>query len=273
MKRRALLQFALAAGCARAPERQVDAAALLHVGCTFGEFGADTEAWARRELARLHGLFRERRSRPHDLGLGQALSDVLFGAAGFVREVHDSSLDFVLLPSVLRRRRGNCVGLGTLLLAFAEAVGTEAHGILRPGHFYVCVRDRGRLRNVELLREGEELPDSWYEQRFPVLGSASAGYYARALTPREVLGVIEYNIGKARMTERRWSDARRAFLGATTHFPDFAEAHASLGSVLHVEGTLDAAERAYRRALERNPTLPGVEWNLEILRAERAIPG
>lgn len=271
MNRRDLLLLLLLSGCAR-PTRKSPAskASWLELGVGFEQVSSAEAAWSAEELERIAGLVRRRATKPGGDRV-QSIVHVVFQECGFVREVEDSSLRFVLLPSVLRLRRGNCVGLGMLLLALAELAGGAASGVLRPGHFHVRFSDAGRARNVEPLRSGEELPETWYDGRFPVVGQAT--YYARPLTQTEVRGIIEYNIGNERKREQRWSDARTAYEAATAHFPDFAEAHASLGSVLHVLGSLAAAEQAYRRAFIRNPALPGLEWNLELLRAEQRSAG
>ena len=271
MNRRALLKLALLAGCARAHEPATNhpCAAWLNVGAEFGELGPEAVAWSASELDRLAALVRAELAGGAELA--RAARAVVFEQSGFVREVDDTSLSFVLLPSVLRAQRGSCVGLGTLLVALIQLARGEAWGVLRPGHFHVRVRDRGQVRNLEPLRGGEEMPDAWYDARFPLAGPAD--YYARPLSANEVLGVFEYNIGNERKRAQRLSEARRSYSRAVSHFPDFAEAHASLGTVLHVQGELEAAERAYRAALHKNPALPGLEWNLEVLLAERGKAG
>jgi len=197
-----------------------------------------------------------------------ALNRVVFGALGFAREVDDPDLRFVFLSSVLDSRRGSCVGLGTLYLALGEVLGWRVEGVMMPGHFYVRVDEGERLRNVELLRRGEEMPDAWYAQRFAVAGPG-APEYGRALSPREVLGIVEYDVGKARLRQSRWSEARRAFRVATSLFPALSEAHASLGATAQLLGSLDEAWAGYRAALRENPALPGLARNLELLREER----
>ncbi|HEX4337634.1 MAG TPA: transglutaminase family protein [Polyangiaceae bacterium] len=198
-----------------------------------------------------------------------ALNRTVFGELGFVREVDDRDLRFVLPTAVLAGRRGSCVGLGTLYIALGELLGWRVDGVMVPGHFYVRVDENGRTRNVELLRKGEEMPDSWYRARFPAPGTASAEY-GRALTPKEVLGVVEYDVGNERRREERFSEARRAYRFATSLFPAFAEAHASLGATEHVMGSLDAALESYATARKENPGLSGVERNVELLEEERA---
>jgi hypothetical protein len=200
-----------------------------------------------------------------------ALNHAIFGALGFVREVDETDLRFVSLQSVLETRRGSCVGLGTLYIALGELLGWRVEGVLVPGHFYVRVDEGGKRRNVELLRRGEEMPDAWYAKRFPVPGHG-AHEYSRALSAKEVLGVVEYDFGKERIRQARWSEARRAFRVSTSLFPEFAEAHASLGETAQLVGALDEARLDYLAAQRANRDLPGLGRNLELLKAEASPP-
>ena len=257
----------LASACKRTAdvgELPPELRALLAVGRDFGEYAETAEAEAAFELRQIAS--RMTAARGHRAA---AISETLFGALGFVREVTDTDLSFVLLPSVLRGRRGSCVGLGSLYLALAELLGVPATGVMLPGHFYVRVIEGGRRRNVELLRRGEELPESWYRERYPIPGGAAPAY-GRALSANEVRGVVEFDVGNERRRQGRILEARRAYQRATQHFPDFAEAHGSLGAVLHVLGQLDAAAETYDRAERTYPSLPGLRDNIALLRAERA---
>jgi hypothetical protein len=141
---------------------------------------------------------------------------VVFGELGFVREVDDRDLDYVLLPSVLRHRRGSCVGLGSLYLAVAEALGWRAAGVMVPAHFFVRVGEPPR--NVELLRKGEEMPDDWYRTRFAA-PEWNGAVHLRALAPAEVIGIVEYDIGTDWQRRGRLVDAERAYRRAIARFP------------------------------------------------------
>lgn len=197
-----------------------------------------------------------------------ALNDVVFERRQFVREVDDHDLRFTLLPSVLASGRGSCVGLGTLYLALGERLGWDMRGVIMPGHFFVRLRDAHGHTNIELLRRGEQMPDTWYPKRFPIPGG-SAREYARPLTPEEVIGVVEYNAGEDRRARSQLLEARRAYDRAGKHFPDLAEAHASRGAVAHLLGELDVAWSDYQTARRSNPNLPGVDQNLALLEHER----
>jgi len=272
MKRRALLLLLGSSACrGREQPRLPLATSLLELGSRAGRVAEGTPAEGLAELMHLSDLARERLAAESARPPLAVVTELLFGRLGFVREVNDEALDFALLPSVLRRRRGSCVGLGTLFLALSEALGWSAAGVMMPGHFYVRVSEPGAHRNVELLRRGELMPDAWYAARFPIPGGAAAEY-ARPLSGSEVRGIVEYNVGNDHRRAQRFGDARAAFSRAVAAFPDFAEAHASLGSVQQLLGQLDEAADSYRAALDKNPHLPGLDQNLALLAQERAEP-
>lgn len=266
MKRRQLLLLAAAAACRSAshPERWSLARALSSTARAAGEAAGTDEAWLLDELERIAERARRltRDGGDPTAGIVRALFDEL----GFEREVESTELRFVCLPGVLRERRGSCVGLGTLYLALAEALGFAAQGVLMPGHFYVRQESPAPPRNVELLRRGEAMSDDWYPRRFPV--PSGAAYYAMRLTTDQVLGVIEYNVGNERRRQERYAEARAAYSRAVRRFPAFAEAHASLGAMQHLLGELPAAAASYRTAQQLNSALPGLAANVVMLEAE-----
>jgi tetratricopeptide (TPR) repeat protein len=230
---------------------------------------ASEDDFARAELDDIAQRVKQERLRNSQLTAGAALGRVVFETLGFEREVDDDALEYVLLPNVLRNRRGSCVGLGSLYLALGERLGWSIQGVLVPSHFFVRIAEPGEPNNLELLRRGEVMPDSWYVDRFPVPGG-SAPAYRRGLRPNEVVGVIEYNIGNQRKRAGRLRDAQRAYARARGHFPDFAEAHASAGALAQLMGALTTANEAYRAAKQAHPHLPGLDENLALLEAELA---
>jgi regulator of sirC expression with transglutaminase-like and TPR domain len=246
------------------PDRWRFARAAASVAQSAGGFG-DAGAGLFDQLETMAARVERRGAEP--AAAATALARGLFEDFGFVREVDSTDLRFVLLPGVLRHRRGNCVGLGVLYLALAEALGFKAHGVLMPGHFYVQQRGPGAPRNVELLRRGEAMSDAWYRWRFPP-PSAAARYYATPLSNEQVLGVVEYDVGNERRRQKHLSEARAAYLRAVRLFPTFAEAHASLGTVQHLLGELRSAASSYRAARALNPHLPGLDANVQLLDAE-----
>jgi regulator of sirC expression with transglutaminase-like and TPR domain len=269
VKRRSLLLGLAACAChgSKAPPLSF-ARAALKLARDAGQASAEQESSSISELCRIAKLAETELQKAPGVASGRVLSRLLFDQLGFAREVTNSELRFVLLPNVLQGRRGNCVGLGTLFLALSQALGWTANGVLMPGHFYVRLQEHGQPRNIELLHRGEAMPTQWYSGRFPVPGGG-AREYGRPLTETESLGVIAYDVGSERRRQLRFEDARRAFVHATQLFPEFAEAHASLGATLQVLGKLDEAAASYQIARNMNPHLPGVDRNVAILEDEQ----
>jgi regulator of sirC expression with transglutaminase-like and TPR domain len=229
--------------------------------------GADTDA----QLAAVDQVVNRARLR---LARGEppadAFSRALFEDLGYEREIDDRSPRTMLLPPVLEARRGGCVGLGTLYLAAAERAGVAAHGVLVPGHFFVRAPDgRGGARNVELLRRGEQMPAAWYRERYglPVAGPLAPAYL-RELDAREVLAVLRFNLGNERRVRGDPAQAAALYGRAAADFPDFAEAHASVGLSAQLLGDRAAAAAAYARAHRVYPGLPGLEQNMAALARE-----
>jgi tetratricopeptide (TPR) repeat protein len=224
------------------------------------------------ELERLARLVAA--ARAAGLAPAAALNRTIFEERGFVREIEERGGRFMLLPPVLASRRGSCVGLGTLYLALAERLGWKAHGVLVPGHFFVRI-DEGTagggagLRSVELLRQGEAMPESWYRQKYAVPASGGTAYL-RPLTGAEVAAVIHFNLGNEHRESGRLPAARAQYQQAVDAFSDWAEAQASLGLTDHLLGRLTEAREAYQKAATLHPGLPGLARNRALLEQEIA---
>jgi hypothetical protein len=266
VRRRELLLLAATAACrSAAPQRWGLTRAALALARSAGDETGTDEAWLFSELEHICERTRHlAQDGAHDTAV---LVSVLFEELGFAREVESTDLRFVFLQSVVRERRGSCVGLGVLYLALSEALGFEAHGVLLPGHLYVRQLGPGAPRNVELLRRGEAMSDSWYRERFPA-PSGTAGYYGRPLTTEQLLGVVDYNVGNERRRQQRYAEAEGAYTRAVRRFPGFAEAHASLGAMQHLLGKLRNAAASYRTARELNSGLLGLDSNIAMLDVE-----
>jgi len=204
-----------------------------------------------------------------------ALSQFIFEEKGFVREVDDSDIRFMLLPWVIRHRKGSCLGLAGLYLVLARDLGLPIHGVLVPGHFFLRFQQKSSRANIELLRKGERMPDEWYRAKWPFEGQPEA--YLRTLSDQETLAVFHFNLGNAHRKARHLDAAQhldyaiRNYQQAISLLDTFAEAHASLGLSHQLRDDKQAAEKAYQRAKELQPGLPGLERNLAVLRKESSV--
>jgi len=256
-----------AAGCTRSATERPPGPVVSALFAVAAEFGADadaiTVAWTRlQEIA----LRVEKRHRRTHADVADDINAVVFGELGFEREIESTASRFFELPAVINDRRGSCLGLGALYLAIGERIGVPLDGILLPGHFFVRTRGLG-AHNVELLRRGEAMPDEWYRKKYgpwPDHGSA----YARPVSPAELAGIHWFNRGNEARAVGDRAAAERAYAQATSEFPDFAEAHASLGAVQQARGAFADAEASYREAARARPDLPGLEHNRDLLRQQ-----
>jgi len=194
------------------------------------------------------------------------LNRVVFEDLEFEREIESDDPRFLLLPSVVAEARGTCVGLTQTYLTVGEQLNLDLRAVLAPGHVFVRHGDR----NIELLRRGEAMPNSWYHERYQVPASMRA--YMRSLSPEETVAVLHFNIGNALRRQRHLKAALAHYNDAVVRFPSWPEAHANRGLTLQLLGDLDAAERAYGRARELYPELPGLADNLETLAREKSAP-
>jgi tetratricopeptide (TPR) repeat protein len=254
-----------AAGCTRSATERPPGPVVSALFAVAAEFGADSDAITRawtglQEIA----LRVEKRHRRTHADVADDINAVIFGELGFEREIESTAARFFELPEVIGSRRGSCLGLSALYLAVGERIGVPLDGIVLPGHFFV--RTRGPAsRNVELLRRGEAMPDEWYRKKYgpwPEHGSA----YARPVSPAELVGIHWFNWGNEARAAGDLAAAERAYGRAASEFPDFAEAHASLGAVQQARGAFAEAEASYREAARLRPDLPGLEHNRDLLR-------
>jgi tetratricopeptide (TPR) repeat protein len=194
---------------------------------------------------------------------------VVFGDLGFEREIANDDPRFFRLSSVIAARRGSCLGLSGLYLALGERLGIPLDGVLLPGHFFV--RTRGaHPRNVELLRRGEAMPDTWYRTKYGPWPEQNAAYF-RPVSVSELGSLHWYNAGNHQRAVGDLAAAEQAYTRAVADFPDFAEAHAGLGTVRQLRGALSDAEVSYRLAARARGDLPGLGHNMALLKQQQQL--
>ncbi|MCK5797281.1 MAG: hypothetical protein KAI47_08865, partial [Deltaproteobacteria bacterium] len=237
-------------------------------GETKGIARADGEA--RRRLDRLSRRLRDALGGEHGAGAIPILNRVIFAEEAYRREVDDKGLRYTLLPTVLDGRRGGCLGLSALYLVLGERLGIPLRGVVVPGHFFVRYVGPGGRRNVELLKKGRAMAARWYRRKYPARRDNSL-YFRTSLDGRQTLAVYRYNVANAYRRRHAWRKALALYRATVEVLPGFAEAQGNLGLTLAHLGDLDGASKAYRRAGEANPNLPGLRKNLEALAEARGL--
>jgi tetratricopeptide (TPR) repeat protein len=212
----------------------------------------------------------ERRRRGSHADAIDDLDAVVFGDLGFEREIASDDPRFFTLSSVISARRGSCLGLSALYLALGEVLDIPLDGVLLPGHFFVRTR-APHPRNVELLRQGEAMPDRWYRTKYGPWPQAAASAYGRPVSVSELIAVHWYNAGNHQRAAGDLRAAEADFARAVADFPTFAEAQASLGAVRQLRGSLPEAAASYREAARARADLPGLVRNMALLRQEQQL--
>ena len=155
-----------------------------------------------------------------------ALNTLVFGADGYRRVTDRKRIEAMLLPLVLTKRRGSCLGLGGLYLALGEATGLELAGVLVPGHFFVRHVAGNRSRDIELLKRGRQMPASWYRRKYRV--PQGSDVYLRALTAEQSLEVLRFNLANTLRERGELAGAAGHYRQVVAQLPLFAEAQANL---------------------------------------------
>lgn len=160
----------------------------------------------------------------------------------------------LLLPHVMRRRRGHCVGLSTLYLALGYRLGLPLYGVSAPGHFFVRWEGEGLRQNVELTSRGATHDDAYYVERFNLQpAQVDRGIYLQSLRRREVL--IEVLNNRANFYWDRGDEERvlRDLDRVVRLSHNYAQAYVGRGFVSMRRGSLRQAEADLRAALEIDP--------------------
>jgi tetratricopeptide (TPR) repeat protein len=166
-----------------------------------------------------------------------------------------------------QRRRGNCVSYANLVVALARASGLHAYyqqvevrpswsgtddTVLVPRHVVAIVQ--GERRAYLLDSSGAEISPDGERQR---------------LSDVEALSLYHSNLGAEALLERDLSAAYGQFLRAIEMAPGRADPWVNLGVVYGRNWQLDAAEFAYRAALERDRNNISALSNLyEVFKAQ-----
>lgn len=156
----------------------------------------------------------------------------------------------LLLPHVIRRRRGHCVGLSTLYLALGYRLGLPLYGVSVPGHFFVRWDGDGLRQNIELTSRGAVHDDAYYIDRFKIgANQVDRGIYLQSLRRREVL--VEVLNNRANFYWDRGDEARvlRDLDRVVKLSHNFAQAYVGRGFVNLQRGDLHAAEEDLQEAL------------------------
>ena len=123
------------------------------------------------------------------------LNDCYFKQMGISIENKSSTIKNTLPNLVFESKRGRVVGGIMLMLLIAEEADIPLFAMTIKDHLFIRF-DNGKAHlNIDLLRAGEILPDSWYLSKYCQLNDRNTAF--RKLTNTELVGVLRYEIGNA----------------------------------------------------------------------------
>lgn len=207
--------------------------------------------------SRLRDQVRRRSPAGKLAALNRFFFDELGFAAASVRTSRygEDRLADLLLPHVLRRRQGHCVGLSSAYLALGYRADLPLFGVSAPGHFFVRWEGPGLRQNVELTARGVAHTDDYYVKRFGIRPElVDRGVYLQNLRRREVLAEILNN--RANFYWDRGDELRaiRDLDRIVQVSHNFSRAYVGRGFAALHRGDLDTAERDLTKALDIDPS-------------------
>ncbi len=145
------------------------------------------------------------------------------------------SLELSLPSEALIRRRGSCVSLSLLYLAYSEGLTLTLHPILLPGHM-ALVANEGQLRNyLETLKPSKDRDSTFYDSTFSL---SNRPWYRHQVAQEAdaALWALTFNWANRLRDQghKAWAEELYRFL--LQKLPDFPAAAGNLGLLLQSQG-------------------------------------
>lgn len=159
--------------------------------------------------------------------------------------------DFILLPSVLKRREGICSSLSMLFLVIAYQLQLPIYAVIVPRHEFVRYDDGTTSFNIETTDDGKEYSDDYY--RINIVGKNKGSIYLKNLDNAQAIGIFSSDIGNVLMEEKRYSQAVKFFSLSIEINPALALAYESRGNAKSDLYDYCGAIEDYNKAIDINP--------------------
>lgn len=176
-------------------------------------------------------------------------------------------LQSVFPHQAFNNQQGSCLSISLIFLLLAEKLDLPLYGVLAPGHFFIRYDDGNLRLNIETLRKGEFMNDSWYRNRYMITDTTL--YDLTNLSIAAVESSIRYNLGNFYL-KNNWPDlAVKQFNLAIGLNPKLIEAHGNRAIALDATGNPDAALTILLRLKKNYPQVSNLRKNLGTLYLKR----
>lgn len=172
-------------------------------------------------------------------------------------------LQNILPNQVLLEKQGSCLGISLLYLLLGEKINLPLYGVLAPGHFFVRYDDGSKILNIETLRNGEYMSDSWYRERYRI--EDTTYYNLSNLSLSGILAALRYNIGNYYLANNLYNQALNQYDLAIKLNPGYLETQGNRAIALDGKGDTEAALKILLRLKKTCPELAHISKNLGAL--------
>lgn len=178
-----------------------------------------------------------------------------------------NNLQSVFPHQAFNRKQGSCLSISLIFLLFGESLNLPIYGVHAPGHFFIRYDDCKIRMNIETLKNGESMSDSWYKSRYRITDTSL--YNLANLSVPAVLASIRYNLGNFYLANN-WPDlSLKQFNLAIQLNPSYVEAQGNRAIALDASGNSDAALKILLHLRKFHPELNSLHKNLGTLYLKR----
>lgn len=213
----------------------------------------------RRYLTELDNMaleIRERLRRKNfdiDIRAIPEINEYLFNELGFNSLTEANDPNSLFLHTVLDQKRGYCLSLSVLYLSLAERLGLPMYGVVVPGHFFVRYDDGKNRFNIETTSSGGSGMDEQYIKKFNVPKGNNTSIYMKNLNKIQTIGCFFNNLGNSYDKIGDIDSAFKAYKTAVEINPTLSESRVNVGNIYLKKGRVTDAIKEYQAALRINP--------------------
>jgi len=183
-----------------------------------------------------------------------AVSSYIFTDLGFKYQASLDNIELVTLPSVIKQRVGNCIGLSTLYVCLGEKLGLPFYMVLAPNHCFVRYDDGVEKINIEMSDKGASYSDQDCFDKCKLPNSVIDNtVYLKTLSKKYISGVLYSNLGVIYLKQKDYNSAVEVLKKSISFINDNPETHSNLGVAFVNSGYIDEAIKELNEALKLNP--------------------
>ncbi len=190
-----------------------------------------------------------------------AIQRFVFKERSFVADLDLRDPENLFPDSILKRRRGFCLGMSLLLADLGERVGWPLEIASAPRHTFVRYSSESDNFNLETTQAGRLRRDEWYIRRYAPAVREDGRELLRSLSAREIAGHLVNNYGYVLLETGELAAAQREFQRALSLYPGLVEAQINAGVLAARRQQFAAALRQFELALKRWPGDTGLRLN------------